>query len=196
MHANHSTGEVGVTLGSMDVIFRPSLQAMTRIGSPADIIQAYADIMGPPSAAAYRAAIHVLACCADRPDLDVLLGYYCPDQGYRVGAMPLGEALTIARHMMRHGVSGVSPKGEEPKVKGEPMETFDADKFASMAIAHLGLDERAAWGMTMTGLIGALHSKFPPDKSKAASITEKQYSDSMDWLKRVNSKRNRVNTNG
>lgn len=196
MTANHAAGEIGVTLDDADVIFRPSLLAISRIGSPKDVVETFVDLLEPPrssaqSARQFRLALHVLSCCADSPDhLDELLGYYADGMVYHAGAMPPEDIVTIAQHLIRHGVAGVSPKGDEPMVKGEPMREFDAAKFAAMAVAHLGMSERDAWNLTMTSLLSALHSKFPPDKSSAASITEKQYHDSMNWLRRVNAQRN------
>lgn len=196
MTANHAVGEIGITLGDADVIFRPSLLAISRIGSPKDIIEAFVDLMEPPrshaqSAEQFRIALHVMSCCAGSPDhLYELLGYYTDGMVYQAGAMLPEDVVTIAQHLIRHGVAGVSPKGDEPMVKGEPMREFDASKFAAMAVAHLGMSESDAWSLTMTSLLSALHSKFPPDKTSAASITEKQYTDSMDWLRRVNAQRN------
>lgn len=196
MTANHAVGEIGVTLGDADVIFRPSLLAISRIGSPSDIVEAFVELMELPrshaqAAEQFRVALHVMSCCADSPDhLYELLGYYDEGMMYQAGAMPPEDVVTIAQHLIRHGVSGVSPKGEEPMIKGEPMREFDAAQFAAMAMAHLGMPEHDAWNLTMTSLLAALHSKFPPDKTSAASITEKQYTDSMDWLRRVNAQRN------
>lgn len=197
MTANHAAGEIGVTLDDADVTFRPSLLAISRIGSPAAIIEAFVDLLEPPRTYAqairqFRLALHVLSCCADSADhLDELLGYYADGMVYQAGVMPPEDIVTIAQHLIRHGVSGVSPKGDEPMVKGEPMREFDAAKFAAMAVAHLGMSEADAWSQTMTGLLAALHSKFPPDKSDAASITEKQYTDSMGWLAKVNAMRDK-----
>lgn len=196
MTANHAIGEVGISYQGADVIFRPSLLAMSRLGSPADIIGYFVELQERPrtrmqARRQFRAALHVMSCCADDQDpLDALLGGYSERMHYQPGAMPLDDIVTLARHLIRHGVAGVSPKGDEPMVKGEPMREFDAAKFAAMAVAHLGMSESDAWSLTMTSLLSALHSKFPPDKSSAASITEKQYTDSMDWLKRVNAQRN------
>lgn len=197
MQANHAIGEVGVSSGDFNIVFRPSLLAISRLGSPKQIIETFFNLTCPPwnrqqSRAQFRAALNVLACCSvgELDDLDRLVGYYGDRLLYRPGAMPLNDIVTIAQHLIRHGVSGVSPKGDEPMVKGEPMREFDAAKFAAMAVAHLGMSESEAWSLTMTSLLSALHSKFPPDKTSAASITEKQYTDSMDWLKRVNAQRN------
>lgn len=202
MTVNHAVGEIGITLGESDVTFRPSLLAISRIGSPKDIIETFVTLLEPPrhdfqAKRQFRAALHTMSCCAgaqcDLENLDQLIGIYTDSAGelvYQAGVMPTEDIVTIAQHLIRHGVAGVSPKGDEPMVKGEPMREFDAAKFAAMAVAHLGMSESDAWSLTMTSLLSALHSKFPPDKSSAASITEKQYTDSMDWLKRVNAQRN------
>lgn len=198
MTANHAIGEVGISYQDADVTFRPSLLNISRIGSPAEIIEAFAELHERPHARwqarrQFRTALHVLFCCASRIDealLDIL-GCYSERLYYQPGAMPLDDIVTLAQHLIRHGVAGVSPKGDEPLIKGEPMREFDAAKFAAMAIAHLGMSEADAWSQTMTGLLAALHSKFPPDKSDAASITEKQYTDSMSWLAKVNAMRDK-----
>lgn len=197
MTANHAIGEVGISYQGADVIFRPSLLAISRLGSPADIIGYFVELQERPRTRAqarrqFRAALHVLSCCADDQEpLDALLGGYSERMHYQPGVMPLDDIVTLARHLILHGVAGVSPKGDEPLIKGEPMREFDAAKFAAMAIAHLGMSEADAWNQTMTGLLAALRSKFPPDKSDAASITEKQYTDSMGWLAKVNAMRDK-----
>lgn len=197
MQANHAVGEVGLSLGDIDVIFRPSLLSISRTGSPAEIIAAYSQIMENPRAdwearSQFRAALNVLSCCSSG-DADIFLGYYDENMAYVPGHLPREDVITLARHMMRHGVSGVSPKRDEPMIKGKPMTEFEASQFAAMATAHLGMPEAEAWNLTMTGLLAALQSKFPPDKTSAASITEKQYSENMDWLSRVNKMRDSKN---
>lgn len=197
MQANHAVGEIGLSLGDTDALFRPSLLAMSRLGSPAYIVEAYARIVEPATEdwqikSQFSAALHIITCCAvDDTDIDPLIGYYDGHLRYVPGALPPEDILTIARHLMRHGVSGVSPNRDEPLIKGKPMTEFEASQFAAMATAHLGMPESAAWNLTMTGLLAALHSKFPPDKNSAASITEKQYKDNMDWLARINKLRDK-----
>lgn len=198
MAAIWAVGEFGINWEGREYIFRPSLLSISRLGSPAEIVEQFVQIMQPArgplrryqSRQQFRVALHVLSACGpDDVDLTPLLGSYSERLRYRPGVLPLDDIVTLGQHLMRHGVAGVSPNGDEPLIKGEPLQRFEAGKFASMAMAHLGLNSQDAWSLTMTGLIAALTSKFPPDKTSAASITEKEYSDTMDWLKRVNAKR-------
>src|SRR5690554_2407846 len=100
MTANHAAGEIGVTLDDADVLFRPSLLAISSIGSPKDIIEAFVHLLDPPRTSAqaarqFRLALHVLSCCADSPDhLDELLGYYDDAMVYHPGAMPPDDIVT------------------------------------------------------------------------------------------------------
>lgn len=129
-------GEMLISDTKNDYFFRPSFAAMTRIGSPAEIVEAYATLNGYEVAQvvsmaqdAYgkipewliktlrkpvygrkilSAAMHVMqACCDD--DITALVGEWRPGKRgivYRAGGMSVGEIILIAHTLIEHGVMG------------------------------------------------------------------------------------------
>lgn len=129
-------GEMLISDANKDYFFRPSLSAMTRIGSPVEIVSAYSVLGGaevsrilanaigaygvPPGwliktlnkpafgRKILSTAMHVMqACCDD--DIDNLVGEWRPGKRgvvYRPGAMPPSEIIIIARELAEHGVIG------------------------------------------------------------------------------------------
>jgi hypothetical protein len=176
MRAITSVGEIGVSLGDTDYLFRPSLSAMDSLGSPAEIVNKFAILFSAPKLnpiwpkSSYRAwerelmatAYDVLvACCAD--DVTPLLGHMGSKWGSFVpGAMPAQDMVHLARSLMRHGVVGLKPEGRPIKgqKKEEYSKEFNAREFVAQATAHLGLSSAEAWQMTMTEFSGAMQSKF------------------------------------
>lgn len=176
MRAITSVGEIGVSLGDTDYLFRPSLSAMDSLGSPAEIVNKFAILFSAPKLnpiwpkSSYRAwerelmatAYDVLvACCAD--DVTPLLGHMGSKWGSFVpGAIPAQDMVHLARSLMRHGVVGLKPEGRPIKgqKKEEYSKEFNAREFVAQATAHLGLSSAEAWQMTMTEFSGAMQSKF------------------------------------
>ncbi|MEQ9830551.1 DUF6246 family protein [Pectobacterium versatile] len=129
-------GEMLISDTKNDYFFRPSFAAMTRIGSPTEIVEAYATLNGYEVAQvvamaqdAYgripewlirtlrkpvygrkilSAAMHVMqACCDD--DITPLVGEWRPGKRgivYRAGGMSVGEIILIAHTLIEHGVMG------------------------------------------------------------------------------------------
>lgn len=175
MRAIVSIGEVGVSFGDSDYLFRPSLKAMDSLGSPAEIVEKFSLLFSAPSlnpiwpVPAYRAwerevmatAYDVLMACCEG-DVTPLLGHMGSKWGSFVqGAMPSQDMVHIARSLMRHGIIGLKPEGrllEKPKEEFVP--EFKPRDFVAQAVAHLGLSSAEAWQMTMTEFSGAMQSKF------------------------------------
>jgi hypothetical protein len=175
MRAIVSIGEVGVSFGESDYIFRPSLKAMDSLGSPSEIVEKFSILFSAPKfnpfwpVPAYRAwerevmatAYDVLVACCDE-DVTPLLGHIGSKWGSFVpGAMPSQDMVHIARSLMRHGIIGLKPEGRLiAKPKEEFVPEFKPREFVSQAVAHLGLSSAEAWQMTMTEFSGAMQSKF------------------------------------
>lgn len=175
MRAIVSIGEVGVSAGDLDFLFRPSLAAMDSLGSPSEIVEKFSILFTPPKfnsvwpVPAYRAwerevmatAYDVLMACCDS-DVTPLLGHMGSKWGSFVpGAMPSSDMVQIARALMRHGIIGLKPEGRPPeKPKEEYSQEFKARDFVAQAVAHLGLSSAEAWNLTMTEFSGAMQSKF------------------------------------
>ncbi|GKX40424.1 hypothetical protein SOASR014_41630 [Pectobacterium carotovorum subsp. carotovorum] len=129
-------GEMLISDTQTDYFLRPSFAAMTRIGSPTDIVDAYATLNGYEVAQvvtmaqdAYgkipdwliktlrkpvygrkilSAAMHVMQACCDE-DITPLVGEWRPGKRgivYRAGWMSVGEIILIAHTLIEHGVMG------------------------------------------------------------------------------------------
>jgi hypothetical protein len=190
MRAITSIGELGVSYGDRDWIFRPSLAAMDSLGSPAEIVEKFSILFTGPKfnpifpVPAYRAwerevmatAYDVLVACCD-DDVTPLLGHMGSRWGSFVpGAMPAQDMVHLARSLIRHGVIGIKPEGRlANKPKEEFVPEFKPREFVAQAIAHLGLSSAEAWNLTMTEFSSAMQSKFgkpetlpPPEEHEEA----------------------------
>lgn len=176
MRAITSVGELGVSFGDHDWLFRPSLAAMDSLGSPAEIVTKFGILFSAPKLNpiwpkdSYRSwerevmatAYDVLAACCDK-DVTPLLGHMGSKWGSFVpGPMPSQDMVHLARALMRHGVVGLKPEGRPIKKpeKEEYSSEFKARDFVAQAVAHLGLSSDEAWRMTMTEFSGAMQAKF------------------------------------
>ncbi len=190
-------GEVGVHAGEALYVLRPSLYAMSRIGSPAEIVAVYAAVMADAPAVIDALGV-VYACCDD--DLTDIFGHVeaAADGGgltYLPGRAPVEHVVHIARCLLKHGVTGALPELPRPP-DDEPayVKEFDARAHVALAMAHLGMSEREAWNITMTALVGALRAKFPRPESNAPGArapTKEEHEATMAWFERVEAARNK-----
>lgn len=132
-------GECLISTAQRDYFFKPSLKAMTAIGSPVEIVQIYAELhgsevrtlldkVGAKSTALQEYALDVIrsptfgrkilqhamnvlfACCEE--EVSELIGEWkASERGliYVPGALPYSDIITIARFLMMHGVIGCCP---------------------------------------------------------------------------------------
>lgn len=170
-----SIGEIGVSVGERDYLFRPSLSAMDSLGSPPEIVEKFTILFEPPKinpiwpVQSYRAwerevaatAYDVLAACSDE-DVTPLLGHMGTRwSSFVMGAMPVEDMIHLARSLIRHGIIGLKPEGLLAKPPEEEYTSeFKAREFVSQAVAHLGMSTADAWNLTMTEFSGAMQSKF------------------------------------
>lgn len=207
MPALTEIGEIGLEYLGREYRLRPSFAAMARLGTPAEIVEAFGLLFGAPPEPTgnpvldrprwrvwgreqFRAALSVLyACCDD--DLSALIGWTTERMTYRPGAMPAANITVLARELLRHGVVGDVPADPRQPKRGKFAAEFHARDFAAMAMAHLGLSEADAWQMTMTGFILAMRAKFPPPETptKDDAPSEEAHDATMAWLAAVNAKR-------
>lgn len=207
MHILTEIGEIGLEYQGREYRLRPSLAAMARIGTPAEIVEVFGLVLGgPPEPTGnpvldrprwrawgreqFRAALSVLhACCDD--DLSPLIGWTTERMTYRPGAMPAANITVLARELLRHGVIGDVPTDPRQPKRGKFSPEFHARDFAALAMAHLGLSEAEAWQMTMTSFILAMRAKFPPPETptKDDAPSEEAHDATMAWLAAVNAKR-------
>lgn len=145
-----------------EACFRPSLGRIAALGSPQRIVELFAALHGPKAQAA---ADDVLAGLCDPEDIQALPALIgepkvTPD-GVRLdgGAIPPGERVILARHLMRHGVVGTA--SPEKTGSGGYSDRFEASEFIAAARVHLGLSAADAEALSMTELQRMLEMKFP-----------------------------------
>ncbi|CAB3712391.1 glycoprotein [Achromobacter marplatensis] len=196
-------GEVGVYAGDQVVRLRPSLYAMSRLGDPVEIVETFATVMGGAEDEAqarrlFQAALGVIyACASEDVDPSSLFGTYETTSGsleYVPGAAPVEHVVPLARCLLKHGVTGALPPLPRRPGDDEPVyvKEFVAREHVAMAMAHLGVSERDAWDLTMTGMVGALRAKFPPAESNAPGAkapTKEQHDATMAWFDKIEAKR-------
>ncbi|MGG8006322.1 DUF6246 family protein [Klebsiella aerogenes] len=179
--------------GGQDYLLRPSFEAMTRIGTPAEIVRAYATIHGSDVAKLLEACtdtlrripdwlspsfnrsaekvlstcMHVLqACCED--DMTPMIGEW---KGWRhcvvylPGQMPKNDIIVLAQHLMQHGVVGKAKVRQLQRHEtGERTTEFKAFDYISAARSHFGMSRSEASQLTMTEFQMLLAAKYPDQK--------------------------------
>ena len=191
-------GEIGVHAGEKTYVLRPSLYAMSRLGSPVEIVALFGRLAGGHGLGAdisghVADALAVIYSCCDN-DVSDIYGYW-GQKGYVPGQAPVSHVVALAQCLLKHGVVGALPElprraGDEP----EYIKEFDARAHVAIAMAHLGMSEREAWDTTMTALVGALRAKFPHPESNAPGArapTKEENSATMAWFERVEAARKR-----
>lgn len=201
-------GEIGVSTTEREYLFRPSLYAMSQLGTPAEIVKLFAFMFGGGNINPYfqeqsvrahsrdmfRNALTVLTVCCDE-DISPLSGCMGERWGsYRPGLMPMDDVIPLARSLLRHGIVGALPADKSTTKAGDYTPEFSARDYVAMGMAHLGLSESEAWDMTMTSLTAAMRSKYPANsKSTSGAPTESEHDATMSWLEKVNAARSKGN---
>ncbi|HDU4781943.1 TPA: hypothetical protein RFT84_003745 [Klebsiella aerogenes] len=189
-------GEISVSDsrdGGQDYLLRPSFEAMTRIGTPAEIVRVYAIIHGSDVAKLLEACtdtlrripdwlspsfnrsaekvlstcMHVLqACCED--DMTPMIGEWKGWRHcvvYRPGQMPKNDIIVLAQHLMQHGVVGKAKVRQLQRHEtGERTTEFKAFDYISAARSHFGMSRSEASQLTMTEFQMLLAAKYPDQK--------------------------------
>lgn len=203
-------GEVGVHVGDRTHMLRPSLYHVSRIGSPADIVAAYGlvfdntlDLVGAvtpddlPLMLGWQAAFNVLRACWDGTDEEFtrVAGTLEPLGEFTPGVIPRTHVVPLARCLLKHGVAGDVPPPSSTGKTPEYAQEFVARDHVAFAVAHLGVSEREAWGMTMTSLLLALRAKFPPvpteQDAAGGPLTVEHANEAAEWLEKLSAKRAR-----
>lgn len=167
--ANTYAGEVGVTWGERDYLFRPSFAAIASLGDPKHLLSMLSRIQRE-GMDGYIAALAVLdACHVGDGDLSRLIGYFKEVKSrlrYVLGSMPPSDVHILGARLAVSGMIG------EPRVrkgnKDNPAAYFDPAEFVGAAQAHLGVSADEAWDMTMVEFQRAIDAKFPPSEADKA----------------------------
>ncbi|EOJ7560210.1 DUF6246 family protein [Escherichia coli] len=201
-------GQCAVTVAGVKYVFTPSFAAMAKIANNMDLVQAFAIIHGSKYPArlpvdkdlrnrilarcygeVVQTSVLVLKACADS-DISHLTGEckITPSGKLKLrhGIIPVDDVITLAKHLLFHGLIGDGPenKAAEQPQEGDYTPAFDVLEYVYSAVAHLGLSESEAWNMTMTGYRAAVRAKTPPEAKNEkrrpdAAIDKKAYDDGM-----------------
>lgn len=189
-------GEVGIHDGGVTHKLRPSLYAMTQLGTPEEIVSLYASVMSEtPHRDQFTDALAVIYACTEEDIGELFGGLVANDSGvkYEPGRLPPDDVIPLARCLLKHGVTGaLEPLPTPPDEGPEYVRTFDARQYASLAVAHLGVGHTEAWSMTMTEILGGLRAKFPvtrKDTPGARAPTREEHEQTMAWMDRIDAAR-------
>ena len=197
-------GEVGVHVEGAVYKLRPSLYAISQLGTPKQIVEKFALLMhdfGVRADEQLMLALEVVNLCAcdDMPSIfgecelfenkDKPLKYKDGlDIRFKAGRVSENDLLQIARALMRHGVIGdVEPSRKRKKYAGEPnyLTEFVARDHVATAVAHLGYSEEQAWDATMTAIVSALKAKYPSDPNSKESFSPPSVEEMRDTMKKM-----------
>ena len=210
MHIHTEIGEIGIDHAGRSYRLRPSFAAMASMGSPAEIVELFGQVLGPPPTPTghpwadaprfkrwgrerFRAALTVLYACSE-DDIGPLVGGISPRMAYQPGAVPMDDVITLAQSLLKHGVVGDVPAEAAKPKRGTYSKEFKARDFVALAMAHLGASEADAWAMTMTSFTLAMRAKFPPQAQPGDNSPSLDAQDAtMSWLAAVNAKRSAAN---
>ncbi|WP_409247831.1 DUF6246 family protein [Enterobacter hormaechei] len=196
MTALTDIGEISISdsrEGGKDYLLRPSFESMTRLGTPEEIVQAYATIHGNDvaqlievcagtlggfpewlSPSFNRAAEKLLstcmlvlqACCEE--DLTPMIGEWKGWRHcvvYRPGQIPKNDIIVLAQHLMQHGVVGKAKVRQLQRHEtGARTNEFKAFDYISAARTHFGMIREEASQLTMTEFQMLLSAKYPEQK--------------------------------
>ncbi|EHK8991077.1 hypothetical protein KCT17_003645 [Escherichia coli] len=186
--------------GGRDYLLRPSLKAMVRIGTPEEIVEAYATVhrsemidllqrcerVSPrllfwvaslPELGAERlltTAMRVVqACCED--DMTAIIGEWVGDDAgirYEPGQLDRTDIITLAQHLMQHGISGKAKVRKLQRHENNETATeFNAIEYITAARSHLDMPRDEAGELTMTEFQMMLAAKYPDQKG----LTREEY---------------------
>lgn len=181
-------GEIGVHYEGLELTLSPSLYAMSKIGSPREIVEIFKEVMG----GSLSHSLWVIQCCTEE-DTTQLFGHLSVDDGFNITFNEMfasaGEVVIIAQALMIHGLVGDVSKIKRTE-KSDYVKEFHAKDHVANAVAHLGIQHKEAWNMTMTSLSDALRSKFPQPEDEKPSLTVDELRSANSWLDKVNEARN------
>lgn len=206
MQAITDIGQAVIRAGGREIFLNPSFLAMSRIGTPEEIVKAFVivhaghypehrindpgllrNVLARCYAEMVVTAANVVRASSDE-DISQFTGSFTTTSkgklSYRPGKLPITHIIKLARHLIRHGVMGDQPPEATTADKGEYSNSFDVRSFVYMAVAHLGMSESEAWNMTMTSFRAAMNAKYP-QKGAASIPTEDKYDEAMEWAEKM-----------
>lgn len=147
--------------------FCPSLARIAELGHPAEIVQVFVALFGQRAASEAR---YVLSVLCEQDDAAPLLGWL-DDAGWHAGQMPEAEQVTLAVHLLRHGMVGTA-KPAEGEARGTA--EFSAGEYVAAARVHLGMSASDAQGLSMSEFQALFEMKFPDAKGKKRDVATRE----------------------
>lgn len=210
-------GEVGLESPDRSIILRPSLYAMSRIGTPSEIVSVFARIHSmPPVFEVYEgmrtglamatidenrrrikqhwsevfwSAWSVLAACSESDITDFIGTPGARLGSYRPGYLLTEDIITLARSLMKHGVIGIAPPKFPEDEPASPGTFTEEFKAAEFVGLAMGhLNMSEDEAWNMTMTSFTGAMKAKFGENKEARIS-KEHDDTMAWLSKVNAKR-------
>lgn len=208
-------GEVGITAGERQVKFRPSLDAMARLGSPEEIVEKFVALHQPPPVIEHMPwdkpgamvegdkltlqifrrhwrdmlflSWEVLTACCDE-DIADIIGEPGEKYGsYRIRQVQPEIMLALARSLMHYGCIGNAHSQDKGKSSaGEYSRAFDPMQYVTLAVTHLGMAEADAWNLTITSF--QAHWEAKHGKQKERRYVD-EHESTMKWLASINAMR-------
>lgn len=169
-------GQVGISTPNGQYKLTPSLAAIASLSNPVEL---YAELVSPETPHEWRVQVahDVIIACSDNKDIRQHLGLRRKGKPrlrkgvlyttYSSNYVDDTHAVCIAESLLYHGMVG---KVEHKSAPSEDSYTneFKPVEWMASAVAHLGVSEADAWQMTMTSLLTALKTKFPPSEKEKA----------------------------
>lgn len=188
-------GHVGIKTPNGEYKLVPSLAAIASLNNPA---QMYNDLVSPKTEHERRMEIAhkiILACSNDKALKKYLGRQLACKPRMRRGVITKTytnvyvddiHAFAIAEQLLYHGMVGKVKRRASSVKESDYTNTFDPLEWVAAVVAHLGLSEADAWNMTMTSILAALKTKFPPtEKEKALERFEDEKEAFDEWYKSI-----------
>lgn len=177
-----SVGQAAIKVLGKEYILTPSLAAMSEIENPLEVHQ----ILNKPEHdfnERLELAHHVILTCSNDKGIKQYLGRQqigkpkirngVKTTNYTTVYIDDIHAICIAQDLMFHGIIGkvvIKRATKESDYSNE----FNAVEWMAAVVSHLEVSETEAWKMTMTSILAALKTKFPPSEKEKALLEYEQ----------------------
>lgn len=188
-------GHAGIKTPSGEYKLIPTLAAIATLDNP---VQMYSDLtaLDTPHEERVEIAHAVIMACSNDSSIARWLGQRevskprmrkgVITRTYSSVYIDAAHSVAIAEQLLFHGMVGKIERRAASISESDYTNTFDPLEWVSAVVAHLGLSEADAWNMTMTSILSALKTKFPPtEKQKALEKFQDEKADFDEWYKSI-----------
>ena len=166
-----------VTASGLEFTFAPSFARIAQLGHPGEIVGTFWGLFGDQAALNAR---YVLAVLCEQEDCTALIGWR-DEGGEHQGGMTAPEQITLAAHLLRHGLVGTGGAKEEG---GRPVTEFNVAEYVAAARIHLGMSTADAEALSMSEFQALFEMKYPDAKKKKRDVpTREEYRAAMAAMK-------------